>query len=173
MNIMKEEWKDIDGYEGLYKVSNLGRVKSMNYNKTGREKCLKSSDRKGYDAVILSRNGNRVCKSIHRLVLEAFTPNPNNKPQVNHIDGDKKNNNVNNLEWCTAKENTRHSFKNGLQNILRGSDVYNSRLSPNDILQMRSIYDHGWANQSELADAYNISFQHAHKILRNKVWRHI
>ena len=105
---MKEIWKDIKDYEGLYQVSNLGRVKRIT---TGR--VLKSGKSNGgYPYVVLSKNNIRSNKTIHRLVAEAFISNHENKPEVNHIDEDKTNNMVSNLEWMTAKENNNHGTRN-------------------------------------------------------------
>lgn len=105
---MKEIWKDIEGYEGVYHVSNLGRAKRVT---TGR--ILKSGkDRGGYLQVDLCKNGKHKTHRIHRLVAQAFIPNPENKPEVNHIDENKTNNMVSNLEWMTAKENSNHGTRN-------------------------------------------------------------
>lgn len=105
---MNEIWKDIKDYEGIYQVSNLGRVMRVT---TGRVlKPLKHI--KGYYRVDLSRNSVTSHQSIHRLVAQAFIPNPENKPQVNHIDEDKTNNSVDNLEWMTTKENNNHGTRN-------------------------------------------------------------
>ena len=105
---MNEEWRDIDEYEGLYQISNLGRVKSLKF---GKEKILKpEKDRYGYLLIgLYKKAGERKHYSVHRLVANAFIPNPNNLPEVNHIDEDKTNNRVSNLEWMTSKENTRYS----------------------------------------------------------------
>jgi hypothetical protein len=115
---MEEIWKDIEGYEGLYQVSNLGKVKSLSNNLAKKEKILKNSKNvKGYHKVTLCLFGKRKSITVHRLVAEAFIHNDKNKSQVNHINGVKIDNNVNNLEWSTASENVRHSWKNGLSNI--------------------------------------------------------
>lgn len=107
---MQEIWKDIKGWEGLYQVSNLGRVKSLNYNKEKTSKVLRTKKARGYDRVCLCRKGYHKYISVHRVVAMMFVPNPDNKPEVNHIDGNKSNNTVNNLEWVTSRENTRHSI---------------------------------------------------------------
>jgi hypothetical protein len=94
-----------------YYITDSGEVYSRNYNRTGRIiKLLPSEGRRGYLKVTLSKNNKLYNKSIHRLVAETFIPNPENKPQVNHIDGNIKNNNVMNLEWCSCAENIQHSY---------------------------------------------------------------
>lgn len=119
----KEIWKDINGFEGIYQVSNLGRVKSLKRKigtqgkviEINREKIMKGRiDLVGYLKVVLRKDGYGYEKQIHRLVLEAFKPETNNSLVVNHIDGVKNNNNLDNLEWCTQKENLKHASKMGL-----------------------------------------------------------
>lgn len=116
---MKEIWKDIKGYEGLYHISNLGRVKNAN------GLILSSANNgKGYCIVSLYRNGKQKTHRIHRLVAIAFIPNPNNLPEVNHKDEKKENNEVSNLEWCTHDYNCNYGTKNERQSrttILNGS----------------------------------------------------
>lgn len=114
---MEEIWKDIEGYEGIYQVSNLGRVKSFDTKdklgriRTGRVlKPLKHT--LGYLNIGLYKNNTVSKKLIHRLVAQSFIPNPENKPEINHIDEDKTNNNINNLEWSTRKENCNHGTHN-------------------------------------------------------------
>ena len=107
---MEEEvWKPIKGYEGLYEISNLGRVKSLNYRGTGKGKILKNiEDRKGYLKVCLTKNGRHKIFRVHRLVAEAFIPNPENKPCVDHINTIKNDNRIENLRWVTNKENNNN-----------------------------------------------------------------
>ena len=107
---MKEIWKDIEGYEGLYQVSNLGRVKSL---KWGKVKFLKPfSDKNGYLSVHLRKDNSSYMSYIHRLVAMTFISNPNNLPQVNHKDENPSNNNVSNLEYCDSKYNNNYGTRN-------------------------------------------------------------
>lgn len=103
----------MNGYEGLYQISNLGNVKG--------KKCILKQfvNQRGYFAVSLSKEDKRTSYRVHRLVANAFIPNPDNKPQVNHIDGDKSNNKAENLEWLTQSENMKHAFRIGLCNNKR------------------------------------------------------
>lgn len=123
---MEELWKDVEGYNGKYSVSNLGRVRAnptiIHRKKVGsyrRSSYIKKQTlmNKGYFVVTMSTDDNSKRCLVHRLVALAFIPNPENKPQVNHIDGNKQNNCVSNLEWVTDKENMTHASKNGLLNI--------------------------------------------------------
>ena len=118
---MEEVWKDIVGYEGLYQVNNLGKIKSLkrvdNNNHIVKEKILKGCyDKDGYLKVILYNGKNKTYR-VHRLVAQTFIPNPDNKPQVNHISGNKKDNSIQNLEWVTSKENVNHAWKTGLSKM--------------------------------------------------------
>lgn len=103
-----EVWKQIPN-NANYLVSNTGRIRRVGSNK---DHSVRNS--KGYMVTDLYQEGKRTTTRIHRLVAKEFVPNPDNKPEVNHIDGDKKNNNASNLEWVTTKENCRHAWDNGL-----------------------------------------------------------
>lgn len=108
---MVEEWRGVKDYEGLYQISNTGKVKSLYRNN---ERILIGDIIKGYLRVELTKNKKIKKFLVHRLVAQAFIPNPENKPYVNHIDGNKENNNVSNLEWCTQRENINHAWETGL-----------------------------------------------------------
>lgn len=120
-NTQVEVWKDIKGYEGLYQVSNMGRVKSLErtfIDKIGRKQHIKerilkpTPNHNGYLQVILCiSNGKKKTFRVHRLVCETFHENPKNKPCVNHIDENKENNVASNLEWCTIAENNNHGTR--------------------------------------------------------------
>ena len=134
----EEKWKPVVGFEGMYEVSDKGSVKSLSrpawgkVNRLVKEKILTSKiSRTGYEITHLRKDGKNCHPSVHRLVAEAFIPNVDLKPTVNHIDGDKLNNNVNNLEWATHKEQSDHAFNSNLIVILLNAyreivgDVYN------------------------------------------------
>ena len=110
---MEEIWKDVVGYEGLYQVSNMGNVKSLNWRGLGVEKNLYlKKHNKGYLKVELASDGKRKSYTVHMLVAIAFIPNPLCYSQINHIDENKANNCVSNLEWCTPSENNLKYHKN-------------------------------------------------------------
>lgn len=126
----KELWKDIQEYEGLYQISNLGRIKSLDKyikGKGGSKRFIKGrllnpTLTRGYLGMCLCVNFSIKRFNIHRLVAQHFIPNPENKPQVNHINGIKIDNRVENLEWCTCQENIIHAFKNNIQIRRKGKD---------------------------------------------------
>lgn len=122
----KEIWKDIKGFKNLYQISSFGRLKSLKRTVKGKNNSIRTikekiitptNNGKGYLVAALYKNGKRYFVKIHRLVAEAFIPNPKNKKEVNHKDGIKKHNYPSNLEWSTTKENCQHRQKTGLGNI--------------------------------------------------------
>ena len=151
--IQDEVWKDIEGYEGLYQVSTCGNVKSLpkvRRNGTGtyiqKERLLKPSNTStGYKKVELYKDGKRKSFKVHRLVAIAFIPNPDNKPEVNHIDGNKINNNIDNLEWVTSSENTIHAYETGSSpnkkelDEIRIIELYNKGTSKEEISRMFDV----------------------------------
>ena len=112
--IMNEVWKDIIGWEGKYQVSNLGRVRTLNYKRTNQIRIMSGvTDIRGYKCIAFREGGAGSRQKhfmVHRLVAQAFIPNPEGKPFVNHRDGNRKNNNASNLEWCTREENEKHKI---------------------------------------------------------------
>ena len=132
---MTEEWRAVVGYEELYEVSNQGQVRSVNRTRKGRYECsakvrgqmLKPMNQNGYLLATLRKDGIQKHWRIHRLVADAFIPNENpERNLVNHIDGDKSNNNVTNLEWCTYSENAVHAISNGLWHSTKGKTINKS-----------------------------------------------
>lgn len=129
---MEEIWKDIPGYEGIYKISNLGKIKALRIW-TGRmyikrEVLLKPTiARNGYYRITLSNNKKVKYVNMHRLIAETFIPNPNNYSYINHIDGNKQNNNINNLEWCTQSHNIKEAVRIGLRKTKTRGESPNSR----------------------------------------------
>lgn len=164
-----ENWKDIHGYENLYQVSDLGRVKSVKRNK-----ILKNSKSScGYYVIELYCNGKNKMFRINRLVAQAFIPNPENKTFVNHIDGNKLNNHVDNLEWCTAKENMIHASKTKLLSPSHGEKHYISKLTENDVLEIRSKYIPKKYSHNKLAKEYCVDYKTIYCIINNLTWKHI
>lgn len=153
---MKEIFKPIHGYEEKYMVSNLGNVMSLNYQNTKRAKIM--SPVKHHLGYLLVHLGQNKIKMVHTLVAEAFIPNPDGKKFVNHIDGNKSNNKVSNLEWVTSKENMNHAIRTGLRdphknNIQKGGDNPTSK----PVLQftMDGVFVKRWECISEAARHIN------------------
>lgn len=137
------------------------------------EKILSPPLQYGYPRVGLWKNGTQIHYVVHRLVAKAFIPNPQNKPNINHIDANKENNHVSNLEWCTQKENINHSLKLGLQDFKRGEEATNSKLTREDILDIRNAYRIDGILQEDISNAYNISISHVSNIINRKMWAHV
>ena len=173
MSELKEIWKDVKGYEGYYKISSFANVKSMNYRKTGKEKLLKQSKfTNGYLRVVLSKNGKVKNCLVHRIFAEAFIPNPNNYPMVNHKDEIKDNISMDNLEWCTRKYNVNYgtSLKRSIKK--RSKKVYQYDLKGNFIKEWesaRSCEKEGFKNSNVSACCLK---KRRHKTYKGYIWRY-
>ena len=175
-----EVWKDIKEYEGHYQVSNIGRIKSLNrimevrkgVPQSKKEIILKTFKNKdGYIKHKLSLNGKEKSFAAHRLVAEAFLENPQNKLEVNHINGIKDDNRIDNLEWCTRSENIIHALKTNLKIPQKGSVHGMSKLTEKEVLEIR-IIGRG-KSLKEIGKMYNVHQSLISLILLNKIWKHI
>ena len=168
-----EIWKWIFGYEGLYQVSNFGRVKSFN-GRWGSVQILKPVLQKnGYLTVSLCKNGKLKTVKIHRLVAETFLTNSDNLPEVNHKDGNKLNNCVENLEWCTGKENVQHALENGLRKF--GEERTDTKLTNEQVREIRRIYIRGDKKYGApaLAEKFNVDSSTIYNILHGKHYKNV
>ena len=141
-------------------------IKRKRFIKVGR-------DKDGYALIgVTKKGGGRLCVRVHRQVATKFIPNPDNKPFVNHKDGNKFNNNISNLEWVTAKENSAHAIDTGLVDH-KGENSPTSKLKDSDVYRIRELYSSGLLKQSEIARAFNISQRLVSLITRKESWRHL
>lgn len=166
-----EIWRDVVGYEGLYQVSNLGRVKSFH---RGKEKVLNPTvNSAGYMHLTLCVAGKHTSRTVHSLVAEVFVPNPDGKPEINHIDGDKLNNCAWNLEWTTCRENLRHASKMGLLNIHKGADNPCAKLPMETARYIRRVYvsHHREFGGRALAKQFKVTPQTIYDIVRGKTYK--
>lgn len=178
---MIEIWKPIKGYEGYYEVSNLGRVKALKRtvnkgkcHRTWEEHYLKyAPDKCGYIRLALAKDGINKTFKVHRLVADAFIDNPDNKEEVNHIDGDRQNNRVENLEWCTRSENIIHAYKNGLIKLKTGENNPSSKLTWEEVNYIRKVYipRHKEYGTIPLSKRFNVHKKTISRIVRNEVWK--
>jgi hypothetical protein len=182
---MKEEWRPVSGYEGYYEVSSTGRVRSLNrvvngcYGSTQpRESRVllgttprKSHPAHGYRIVGLCRNGSVKMASVHRLVAGAFLPNPEGKPDVNHINGIRHDNRPENLEWCTTQENTKHRHEI-LKTTAKGERQGCSVLKNADVIRIRELRGSGMT-LTKIGEVMGVSFSQVGKICSGKYWKHL
>lgn len=161
---MIEKWKTISNYEN-YKISNLGVVKNINYRGTGKEKILKGTSYNNYVYVTLRKDNESKTFLLHRLVAQAFIPNVENKPCINHIDCNRKNNKVDNLEWCTQQENIAYMDK-------KNRRVGNKKMTEQDVKNIRNkkkkglFYKNVWQEYKDI-----LSFSGFQKIWYEMDWK--
>lgn len=173
VSLPNEIWLDVVGYEGFYQVSNLGRVKSF-YR--GKVHLLKYQlDSQGYVIVTLSKGGKQKGCKVHVLVAQAFIPNPENKPFVNHIDGNKSNPHVSNLEWVTQSENMKHAFRIGLKKPAAGAKSGKSKLTEKDVRYIREHYKKGSHQYGlkSLAKKFNVATVTISRIVKHRCYKDI
>lgn len=172
-----EIWKDIKGYEGIYQVSNYGKVKSLDraiwmeinncFGKFKSNLLKQENGANGYPKVVLCKNNLPKTYLVHRLITIAFIPNPYNKPEVNHKNGIKIDNRLENLEWVTLSENHTHAYKIGLQKAY-GENNGRAKLNSFQVRVIRKSKD---STGRELSVIFNISEQVICQILKNKIWK--
>lgn len=161
-------YKFIKSYEGRYSVNKTGDIYSHFNNK-----ILKQSiDSRGYSKLILSLSNIKKTVLVHRIVAEAFIENNNNYLEVNHLDGNKQNNSVSNLEWCSHAQNQIHAFKLGLRRGIKGEKHHNSKLTEKDINLIKDLKSKGISNL-ELSNKFKVNKGHISRIVNKRSWRHL
>lgn len=169
----KEYWKTIQGQRGRYEVSSFGRVRSFCRYPEGRVLAL-SLRRDGYECVTLwNKNGTFKSYLIHRLVARALLSRRSSRPEVNHRDGNKTNNRLQNLEWSTRSENISHGYRTGLIKPYRGERNPNAKLRVTEVKKIRTSYAAGDVTQSYLATLFGVSQGLIGQIVNRRIWREI
>jgi hypothetical protein len=170
----QEKWLDVKDYEGYYKVSSLGRLKKnsyVNYNvfsgsTTIDEKIIEGANKEGYRQALLSKEGKTKFKMIHRLVADCFLKVDNKREFINHKDLVRNNNRVENLEWCTTKENLIHAHKFGTFKMPSGENSVHHKVKDCDILKIKLNINN--KTQKELAKEFNVTQSIISRIVNNK-----
>lgn len=184
---MQEIWKDIAGYEGLYQVSSFGQVKRVeryytqlngltgNINtKLLSELVMKQfEDEDGYFRIQLIKNGLRKKHFVHRLVALNFIPNPENKPEVNHKEGNKKDNRVEMLEWNTTSENQIHAIANKLYVTAKGETAGQAKLKEVQVREIHKLWKSGEVTQEYLSSMFGVASSAISRIVNGVRWRHV
>lgn len=179
---MEEEWKYIKGNREIYEISNLGNVRTKDRvgsrgNSIKGHSLSQHVNSNGYLRCDMNINGNRKSYLTHRLVATLFIPNPENKPVVNHKDGNKYNNSVENLEWCTKSENERHAWRIGLKDHIatKGELHGMHKLSTSDVNYIRQHHKRngGHMKTGALADMFNVCPQTITDIVSERLWKNL
>ena len=185
-----ETWKKIEGFEDWYSISSYGRLKTTNWRNARKTRIIKTCGEYP-QTMIKSKCGKYRTVKIHRLVANTFIPNPENKPQINHINGIKNDNRVDNLEWCTNSENIQHAYANGLMKITqetidkcnatkdknnshaRGEKNAFSMLTDEKVLEIRAKFKPRVYTRKMLAKEYGVKEATIKDVVLRKSWRHI
>lgn len=164
-----EVWKPIINFEGLYEISNFGRVKSLGNNKYKVDKIIKHCiSKNGYAYCTLWINCKQKKYKIHRLIAIHFIPNPENKPFINHIDSNRMNNSIENLEWCTQKENIHHAINNGRMDF-NGEKNPSAKLNKSDVYNIKKLHNN-LVSIKDLSTKYSVSDVSIRNIINDKTW---
>lgn len=179
MSTKKLLWIPVNNYEGIYECSNTGFIKSVEGYKNNQwgkykspERILKpGTDRGGYLYVYLTKNGISKFELVHRLVLKSFTILGKNKIYVNHKNGIKSDNSLENLEWCTKSENTKHAYKTGLKKAIYGEFNKASKVTENQVKEIRNKYPK--IKISKLALEYKVNYSTIERIVKRITWNYV
>lgn len=168
-------WRDIPGFEGKYQVSVDGQVRSITKGKNGRKPGLifGKVSTKGYHSVSLRHNDQATHHSVHRLVMLAFVGLCPPGMQVNHIDGNKLNNNLSNLEYVTPGQNIQHAFDTHLREGKRGETHWKAKLTAETVIEMRRLYAAGGILQREIGIMFGVSNKAVSEVITRKNWKHV
>lgn len=174
-------WKDIPGYETLYEVSSTGKVRSKEREITRKdgihyfkcERVIKTYLLNGYERLCLYKNGKQKQFLIHRLVALAFIEKEDGKDLVNHKDANKLNNNVDNLEWCTIKENNNHARNLGLYPKVKSSEMPKAKLNEKDVIFIRNNCSNEIEERLKFSKMYGVDPNTIYCILTYRTWKHV
>lgn len=171
-------WKDINDFAGLYEVSTEGQVRSKTriitdscehtYTLQGKILCP-NVIKNGYLVVYLRKNGQTIPRYVHRLVAEVFLPNPGNLPTVNHINGDKRDCSLSNLEWASYSQNNEHAYDSGLKPS--GEEFYNAKLTIEDVREIRS--NGKYATYKQIGQRYGVAAGTIRDVLLYRTWSRV
>lgn len=167
-----DEWKDVVGFEKYFQVSSTGKVFSKRTNRT-LKLVVHPNGYHVFSTRLSGRNSKAICLKVHRLVADAWVPNPFGKPVVNHMDGDKLNNSVSNLEWVTSSENTLHAVKFNLITFVKGEDRSDSVLDDDLVRKIRSLYVPKSFGKRKIAKLLGLNSGTVDSVIRGRTWKHV
>ena len=179
---MQEIWKDVVGYVGYYEVSNKGNVRSVSRkvnNFKGESAKRKGvnmafvTTKAGYKRVSLRMLGTKRTFRVHRLVAEAFLPNPHQLAEVNHLNGIKDDNRLENLEWVDRRRNIDHAKEHNLFNSPKGSNHHKATITEDTVRAMRKLYAEGNHTQKQISEEFSVHLSKAKHILAGRTWKHV